>query len=325
MQETVDLLKEFEEINAKFAEPMADDEMNSAARTAGRGAGKTRRARRLGSRFASGDGDGRAALPAARHAGQSPFRRRKTPRRAMPLAACKSPTSCCSTSRPTISTPSQSAGSNSICRIMQARSSPSRTIDIFSTTSPAGFWNSIAGRAFRGKEIIRRGWSRSRNACAGEEKSESERQKTLQRELEWIRMSPKARHAKGKARINAYEALLDQEVEKRREDLEIYIPAGAAARQHRDRSRRRSQRLRRQSAVRGHDVRTAAGRHRRRDRPERRRQNDAVPADHRAGASRRRHDSRSAKRSNSVTSIRAATLDPTEIDLGRDHRRHGLY
>jgi energy-dependent translational throttle protein EttA len=59
-----------------------------------------------------------------------------------------------------------------------------------------------------------------------EEKSESERQKTLQRELEWIRMSPKARRAKGKARISAYEALLDQESQKRREELEIYIPAG---------------------------------------------------------------------------------------------------
>jgi energy-dependent translational throttle protein EttA len=59
-----------------------------------------------------------------------------------------------------------------------------------------------------------------------QEKSESERQKTLQRELEWIRMSPKARRAKGKARINSYEALLDQESQKRREDLEIHIPAG---------------------------------------------------------------------------------------------------
>src|SRR5438094_4053221 len=59
-----------------------------------------------------------------------------------------------------------------------------------------------------------------------EEKSESERQKTLQRELEWIRMSPKARRAKGKARITAYEELLDQEAKKRREDLEIHIPPG---------------------------------------------------------------------------------------------------
>src|SRR3954466_8973606 len=59
-----------------------------------------------------------------------------------------------------------------------------------------------------------------------EEKSESDRQKTLQRELEWIRMSPRARHAKGKARINAYEELLQNDAEKRREDLEIHIPPG---------------------------------------------------------------------------------------------------
>jgi ATP-binding cassette ChvD family protein len=59
-----------------------------------------------------------------------------------------------------------------------------------------------------------------------EEKSESKRQKTLQRELDWIRMSPKARQAKGKARVTAYESLLDQEFEARREDLEIYLPPG---------------------------------------------------------------------------------------------------
>ncbi|HEX6639774.1 MAG TPA: energy-dependent translational throttle protein EttA [Thermoanaerobaculia bacterium] len=61
---------------------------------------------------------------------------------------------------------------------------------------------------------------------AREEKSESNRQKTLDRELEWIRMSPKARHAKGKARINAYENLLSQESKEKVQELEIYIPAG---------------------------------------------------------------------------------------------------
>lgn len=59
-----------------------------------------------------------------------------------------------------------------------------------------------------------------------EEKAESERQKTLQRELEWIRMSPKGRHAKSKARIKSYEQLLGQESERRAKDLEIYIPPG---------------------------------------------------------------------------------------------------
>jgi ATP-binding cassette ChvD family protein len=59
-----------------------------------------------------------------------------------------------------------------------------------------------------------------------EEKAESNRQKTLERELEWIRMSPKARHAKGKARINAYENLLHQETKEKIQELEIYIPPG---------------------------------------------------------------------------------------------------
>jgi ATP-binding cassette ChvD family protein len=59
-----------------------------------------------------------------------------------------------------------------------------------------------------------------------EEKTDTKRQRTLARELEWIRSSPKARVAKGKARITAYESLLNQENETRREDLEIYIPPG---------------------------------------------------------------------------------------------------
>jgi ATP-binding cassette ChvD family protein len=59
-----------------------------------------------------------------------------------------------------------------------------------------------------------------------EEKKETERQRTLQRELEWIRMSPKGRHAKSKARINSYEALLKEEGEKHARDLQIYIPPG---------------------------------------------------------------------------------------------------
>lgn len=59
-----------------------------------------------------------------------------------------------------------------------------------------------------------------------EEKAESDRQRTLQRELDWIRMSPRARQAKSKARITAYENLLEQGNEKLAKDLEIYIPPG---------------------------------------------------------------------------------------------------
>jgi energy-dependent translational throttle protein EttA len=61
---------------------------------------------------------------------------------------------------------------------------------------------------------------------AKEEKSESKRQKTLQRELEWVRMAPKARQAKSKARIGAYEKLLGEDARQREEKLELFIPAG---------------------------------------------------------------------------------------------------
>jgi ATP-binding cassette ChvD family protein len=59
-----------------------------------------------------------------------------------------------------------------------------------------------------------------------EEKAETKRRRTLDRELEWIRMSPRARQAKGKARLNAYEELLQQDVAQKLETAEIYIPAG---------------------------------------------------------------------------------------------------
>ena len=61
---------------------------------------------------------------------------------------------------------------------------------------------------------------------AMEEKSESKRRKTLERELEWVRMAPKARHAKGKARLASYEKLLNEDVKEKEEKLEIYIPNG---------------------------------------------------------------------------------------------------
>ncbi|MGM0745319.1 energy-dependent translational throttle protein EttA [Rhodohalobacter sp.] len=65
-----------------------------------------------------------------------------------------------------------------------------------------------------------------KNRLEQEEKEESKRQKTLQQELDWIRQNPKGRRKKSKARINSYEKLLSEEHQKRREDMEIYIPAG---------------------------------------------------------------------------------------------------
>jgi len=64
------------------------------------------------------------------------------------------------------------------------------------------------------------------NRLKMEQKQESKRQKTLERELEWVRMSPKARHAKSKARLSAYDKLLNEDVKEKEEKLEIYIPNG---------------------------------------------------------------------------------------------------
>ena len=70
-------------------------------------------------------------------------------------------------------------------------------------------------------------WLEQKTArMAQEEKTASKRRKTLQRELEWVRMAPKARQAKGKARLNSYEQMLNQEQKEREEKLEIFIPNG---------------------------------------------------------------------------------------------------
>ncbi len=71
------------------------------------------------------------------------------------------------------------------------------------------------------------GWlEQKQNRLAQEEKAETKRQRTLQRELDWIRMSPRARQAKGKARLNAYEQLLNEDAAQKLDSVEIYIPPG---------------------------------------------------------------------------------------------------
>ena len=105
---------------------------------------------------------------------------------------------------------------------------------VIAVTHDRYFLDNVAGWILeldRGKGIPWKGnyssWlEQKEKRLALEEKQETERQKTLKRELEWIHMSPKGRHDKSKARINAYENLLKQENEKRDKDLQIYIPAG---------------------------------------------------------------------------------------------------
>lgn len=105
---------------------------------------------------------------------------------------------------------------------------------VIAVTHDRYFLDNVAGWILeldRGHGIPWRGnytsWlEQKKERLSKEEKTESKRQRTLERELDWIRMSPKARQSKGKARYTAYENLLSQEYEALREDLEIYIPPG---------------------------------------------------------------------------------------------------
>lgn len=105
---------------------------------------------------------------------------------------------------------------------------------IIAVTHDRYFLDNVAGWILeldRGEGIPWKGnyssWlEQKQKRLAQEEKSESKRQKTLERELEWVRMNPKGRQAKAKARLGAYEKLLSQETKEREEKLELYIPPG---------------------------------------------------------------------------------------------------
>ena len=105
---------------------------------------------------------------------------------------------------------------------------------VIAVTHDRYFLDHVAGWILeldRGEGIPRRGnyssWLEQKTQrLAQEEKTESKRRKTLQRELEWVRMAPKARQAKGKARLNSYDKLLNETVKEKEEKLEIFIPNG---------------------------------------------------------------------------------------------------
>ena len=221
------LLKEFEEINAKFAEPMSDDEMNKLLERQGKVQEKLDHldAWDLDARLEMAMDALRCPPPETPVKVLSGGERRR-------VALCR-----LLLQKPDIlllDEPTNHLDAESVAWLEHHLQSYPGTV--IAVTHDRYFLDNVAGWILeldRGQGIpwegnYSRGWNRSRSGCGSEEKSETDRQKTLQRELEWIRMSPKARHAKGKARINAYEALLDQESEKRREDLEIHIPPGRA-------------------------------------------------------------------------------------------------
>jgi len=105
---------------------------------------------------------------------------------------------------------------------------------VIAVTHDRYFLDNVAGWILeldRGEGIPWKGnyssWlEQKQNRLAKEEKQESKRQKTLQRELEWVRMAPKARQAKSKARLGAYEKLLDEDMKQKEEKLELFIPSG---------------------------------------------------------------------------------------------------
>ncbi|MGB7210005.1 MAG: energy-dependent translational throttle protein EttA [Pyrinomonadaceae bacterium] len=225
VQSTVDLLKEYEEINAKFAEPMDDDAMNALIERQGEVQEKLDHAD-------AWDLDSRLEM-------------------AMDALRCPPPETAIST---------LSGGEKrrvALCRLLLQKpdilllDEPTNHLDaetvswleqhlqkyegtIIAVTHDRYFLDNIAGWILeldRGEGIPYKGnyssWLEQKSQrLAQEQKTEDKRQKTLERELEWIRMSPKGRHAKSKARINEYEKMVATESEARSEDLEIYIPPG---------------------------------------------------------------------------------------------------
>ncbi len=143
-------------------------------------------------------------------------------------SCCPSPTCCCSMSRPTTSTPSRWPGWSAPSRTTRAPWWPSPTTATSSTTWPVGSSSSTGARASPGRATTRPGWSRSRPGWPGRRRPTDPARTPSQRELEWIRMSPRARQSKGKARITAYNDLVaEAEASERRSDkLEITIPPG---------------------------------------------------------------------------------------------------
>jgi ATP-binding cassette ChvD family protein len=225
VQEIVDVLKEYDEINAKFAEPMTDDEMNDLLERQGKVQDKL-------DALGAWDLDSKLEL-------------------AMDALNC-----------PPGDTPINvlSGGEKrrvALCRLLLQRpdilllDEPTNHLDaetvlwleaelnrypgtVIAVTHDRYFLDNVAGWILeldRGQGIPWKGnyssWlEQKQQRLQLEEKKETERQKTLQRELEWIRMAPRARHAKSKARINAYEEMLNEESQQRQKDLEIYIPPG---------------------------------------------------------------------------------------------------
>jgi ATP-binding cassette ChvD family protein len=225
VQPIVDLLAEFEAINARFAEPMDDDEMQKLLDRQGAVQEKLDAAN-------AWDLDSRLemAMDALRcPAGDTPVKilsggelRR--------VALCR-----LLLIKPDIlllDEPTNHLDAETVGWLEQHLKRYEGTV--IAVTHDRYFLDNVAGWILeldRGHGIPYKGnyssWlEQKQERLRSEQKAESERVKTLERELEWIRMSPRGRHAKGKARVTAYESLLNQQTEQQARDLEIFIPSG---------------------------------------------------------------------------------------------------
>jgi sulfate-transporting ATPase len=224
-QESVDLLKIFEEINMKFAEPMNDDEMDKLIQEQARVQEKL-------DMLDAWDLDARLemAMDAMRcPPGDTPVKVLSGGEKRR-VALCR-----LLLKKPDIlllDEPTNHLDAESVAWMEHHLQKYPGTV--IAVTHDRYFLDNVAGWILeldRGVGIPWKGnyssWlEQKQERLRRENKSQSARQKTLERELKWIRMSPKGRHAKSQARISAYEKLLTQEPEKREKDLELYIPPG---------------------------------------------------------------------------------------------------
>jgi ATP-binding cassette ChvD family protein len=225
VQEVVDLLREFDRINEKFGEPLGDDEMQKLIERQGE-------VQEQLDRVGAWDLDSRLelAMDALRcPPGDAPVstisggERRRV---ALCRLLLRAPDILL------LDEPTNHLDAESVGWLEKHLKDYAGTV--IAVTHDRYFLDNVAGWILeldRGYGIPWKGnyssWLQQKEArIAREEKAESARRRTLQRELEWIRMSPKARQTKSKARISAYNKLLEQETESRREEMEIYVPPG---------------------------------------------------------------------------------------------------
>jgi ATP-binding cassette ChvD family protein len=223
--ETKALLAEFDEINVKFGEEMTDDEMNALLERQGEVQNELDAADAwdLDSRLDMAMDALRCPPPDTKIGPLSGGEKRR-------VALCR-----LLLQKPDIlllDEPTNHLDAETVSWLEQHLQKYEGTI--IAVTHDRYFLDNVAGWILeldRGQGIPWEGnyssWlDQKQKRLAGEEKSEAKLQKTLERELEWIRMSPKGQHTKSKARISNYEKLIEQDTEKRNETLEIFIPPG---------------------------------------------------------------------------------------------------